>query len=236
MTARDPVEAVLFDLDDTLVRYRRDGREILAAAFEAVGVDPFFPVSAYYERYGDFLDAADSIAQLRRTCFAALAEERGRDPSVGRAVADSYEAERDYADVELLAGADDALTSLSAAGYRLAVVTNAPPETQAPKLDASGVGERVETTVYAGHETAAKPSPEPFSLALDRLDVGPAAAVHVGNSPSSDVAGARAAGLRSAWMPDGEYGDASVEADFRLESLSSLVPPPWEEISRGGSR
>lgn len=236
MTGDDPVEAVLFDLDDTLVRYRRTGREVLAAAFESAGVDPLFPVEAYNDRYDDFLDSTDSISELRRECFAALAEERGRDPAVGRVVADAYEAERDYADVELLPGADDVLSSLSAAGYRLAVVTNAPPETQTPKLDASGVGDRVETAVFAGHEAAAKPSPDPFRVALDRLGVEPTAAVHVGNSPTSDVDGARAAGLRSVWIPDAEYGDASVESDFRLESLSDLVPPPWEAVSRGRRR
>lgn len=44
MRCRTPTvqpDAVLFDLDDTLCRYRRSGSELLAAAFERTGRDPF---------------------------------------------------------------------------------------------------------------------------------------------------------------------------------------------------
>jgi putative hydrolase of the HAD superfamily len=227
---REPVEAVLFDLDDTLLRYRRPPGEVLAAAFETVGVEPLFPVSAYYDRFSEFADRTGSMAELRRECFAALCRDRGHDPGVGREVADAYAAARDHRDVELLPGARETVERL-ASDYRLGVVTNGPPDAQRQKLDASGLEPTFDTVVYAGTDAPAKPAPEPFALALDNLGVDAAAAVHVGNSPESDVAGAHAAGLRSVWIPDvgRDSDEASVEADYRLGSLSELRSPPWTE-------
>jgi len=45
-----------------------------------------------------------------------------------------------------------------------------------------------------------KPDPRIFEIALDRLDVTPAETIMVGDSPSADVAGAHAAGLRAALL------------------------------------
>ena len=45
-----------------------------------------------------------------------------------------------------------------------------------------------------------KPDPRIFHLALGRLGIAPEQAVMVGDSPSADVAGARAAGARAALL------------------------------------
>ncbi|QIB75077.1 HAD family hydrolase [Halogeometricum borinquense] len=226
-----PVEAVLFDLDDTLVRYRRSPGSLLGEAFEACGTDHLFPVEAYYDLFGEFADRTSSMAELRRECFAAICESRGYDPETGRQVADAFAEARDHRNVEFLPGAERVLRTF-AGRYRLGVVTNGPQDAQAQKIDASGVGEYVETVVYAGHETAAKPAPDAFTLALDRLDVAPEDAVHVGNSVESDVAGANAAGVGSVWVPDSSgdvkpIPDDAPGPDYRIESVSALLPPPW---------
>ncbi|SFR54247.1 HAD family hydrolase [Halogeometricum limi] len=221
-------DAVLFDADDTLLRYRRSPGALLEEAFEACDTDPLFPVEAYYDRFDEFAAETETMAELRRECFAALCESRGYDADTGRRVADAFAAARDHRNVELLPGARRVLRAF-ADRYRLCVVTNGPRDAQAQKLDASGVDEYVETVVYAGHETAAKPDPEPFLLALDRLGVAPADAVHVGNSLDSDVRGGNAAGLSTVWMSASSAGtDPSAPApDYRIDSLADLLPPPW---------
>ena len=64
-------DGVTFDLDDTLVSYRRPPRELLAAAFESVGVEPLFGVEAYHDRFAEFNDRTSSMDALREACFAA---------------------------------------------------------------------------------------------------------------------------------------------------------------------
>ena len=215
-------EAVLFDVDDTLCRYRRTGDELLAAAFERTGADPFIALEEYHDRYPEFVDNSDSVIDLRAQCFAAIAEEKGRDPSVGRRIAAVYADERDHGNVEPLAGVESAL---GAVGDRpLGVVTNGAPAMQSAKLEALGLADAFDVVVHAGYDTPAKPSPAPFEAALSALSVRPEQAVHVGNSLRSDVAGARAAGVGAVWLA--EEADPSTvpdpEPDHAISTLSEL--------------
>ncbi|WP_049898976.1 HAD family hydrolase [Halococcus agarilyticus] len=218
------VDTVLFDIDDTLCAYRRSGAEVLAAAFEAAGVEPFFGITDYYDRYSRFVDRTDTIQELRAACFAAIADERGRDPDRGRAVAAAYADERDQWNVDALPGAREAVDRL-ATDHRLGVVTNGAPGMQAKKLAAIGLDDAFEIVVHAGYDAPAKPDPEPFRRALDALDTDPDSTVHVGNSLTSDVPGAQAAGLRAAWLADGSTPDPVPE--YTLDSMADLHEPPW---------
>lgn len=47
---------------------------------------------------------------------------------------------------------------------------------------------------------AAKPDPRIFLAAAERLGLAPAQILHVGDDPQLDIVGARAAGLRTAWI------------------------------------
>jgi putative hydrolase of the HAD superfamily len=222
----NPVDTVLFDLDDTLVTYNRSTQEVLGEAFSAVGVDPFFSAEAYFERYEEFLPTTDSIEQLREACFAAVATDRGRDPALGRDVARAFNARRDHGDVRLLPGARTVVDAFTD-DYRLGIVTNGAPDVQRPKLAAVDLDDAFETVVFAGYDTDPKPETEPFDRALSTLDTTADRAVHVGNSLAADVAGAHAAGLRSVWIP--AYAeDATAEPHYRLDSLTELADRPWD--------
>ncbi len=220
------MDAVLFDLDDTLCAYRRHGREVLADAFETVGVEPLFPVEAYHAAFDDYTDDADTVDELREACFADLAADAGADPAVGRAVARAFAADRDHGNVDLLEGARTALHAL-AADHRLGLVTNGSPEMQSQKLDALGIRDRFGAVVHGGHDAPAKPAPEPFHRALETLAVEPSRAVHVGNSLESDVAGAQAAGVTAVWLRNGSPPAEGVEPDLVIDSLAELVDEPW---------
>jgi HAD superfamily hydrolase (TIGR01509 family) len=222
----DAVETVLFDLDDTLCEYRRPSGELIRVACEAVGVEPFFGRSAYETRYGEFTDESDDVADLRERCFAAIAADRGRDPDLGREVARAFAARRDHANVRPLPGAREAVETL-ARDHRLGVVTNGAPGMQGEKLSALPFADRFETVVHAGYDAPAKPAPDAFHDALAALDGHPERAVHVGNSPTSDVAGAHNAGLRSVWLR-GSDGPGDHRPHFTVDGLAELVTPPWE--------
>lgn len=219
------MDAVLFDLDDTLCRYRVPGRELLDRAFEAVGVEPLFAVEDYHAVYDDYAESADTVEGLREACFADLATQAGVAPDVGRAVARAYAAERDHRNVEPLDGALEAVRTL-ADDHRLGLVTNGAPSMQGQKLDAIGLTDAFETVVHGGHDAPAKPAPEPFHAALDVLDVSPDRTVHVGNNLETDVAGANAAGVRAVWLRSGE-GVGDAVPDYTVDTPAELTDPPW---------
>jgi len=193
MSERD---AVLLDLDGTLCEYARSKNDLLAVAFGELGVDPPFSASDYVERVDLYADRADSMADRRRLCFAELADENGYDPVLGREAADIYAAERDHSNVRFLDGAAEALEYISER-YPLGLVTNGGPDMQDQKIDGLGIRDYFETVVYAGHDVAAKPDPEPFEHALATLETSPDRSIYVGNNYEADVVGAANAGLDS---------------------------------------
>lgn len=222
------VEAVLFDLDDTVWEYRRTKADLLAVAFERVGVEPCFAPDDYRATMRRHLDDVDEVAELRRRCFGDLVSEAGHDRSLGAELAAAYTDERDYRDVRLLPGARETLDAL-AETYRLAAVTNGARVAQEAKFDELDLDDAFECVVYAGEDALAKPDPEPFAVALDELGVPPERAVHVGNSLTNDVVGARRAGIRSVWVPREESGvDGDRRPDFRVDDIGDLRDRPWE--------
>ncbi|ELY97488.1 HAD-superfamily hydrolase [Natrialba chahannaoensis JCM 10990] len=228
MTETIDTDVVCFDLDDTLCTYSQDADEVLSAAFERAGVAQCWDIGAYYDRYRDYLTDSTDILDLRRQCFGDLSVASGHDRAAGEAVADAFEELRDQERIEPLPGARQVVDQL-AGEYRLGLITNGPPKMQRTKLEAIGLDDRFETVVCAGYDTAPKPAAEPFDLALEQLESTPERAVYIGNSLSSDVAGARTAGLRSVWIP--ATGDVppepTPEPTHTLGSLEELATLPW---------
>lgn len=219
------VDAVLFDLDDTLCRYQRAGSELLATAFEQVGVEPLFAVEEYHARYDELLGVVDDMAAFRERCFVEIVEADGGDPALAREVARAFEQERDHAAVELVAGAGEAVEAL-AEDHHLGLVTNGLPDMQREKLVATGLADAFDVSVFAGFDAAAKPDPEPFHVALEELGVDRERAIHVGNSLTTDVPGAKRAGVHAAWLrQDGVEPDPAP--DFVLDELVDLAERPW---------
>jgi len=226
-----PPDAVLFDLDDTLCRYRRSGGALLSVAFERTGLEPFIAAEEYYGRYPEFLEASESMRDLRERCFAAIAAEKGRDPAEGRAVARAYAEERDHGNVERLPGVDTALSACS--DLPVGLVTNGGPEMQARKLETTGLANVFDVVVHAGYDTPAKPNPEPFEAALSALSARPDRSCFLGNSLRSDVAGANAAGLRSVWLAEGEGATPDpFEPDHVISDLEAFSDVLSSNFSR----
>jgi putative hydrolase of the HAD superfamily len=209
----ESVRAVLFDLDLTLCVSTQDADELLAGTFERAGVEPFCEIA-------DLAAVASETPECEsdREFFAALFElaaERvdgvtARDVPAWR-LADAHDALVDHSQVRFRDGAAAALSAARERGP-VGLVTNGGRDTQTTKLDALGIGDAFDATVFCDPAGGVppKPDPTPFERALGDLDVDPEACVHVGDSKASDVVGAHAAGVQSVWVP---YDDASDDAD-----------------------
>jgi putative hydrolase of the HAD superfamily len=141
---------------------------------------------------------AESLLALRRACAAAMAAELPNPPPPAAALELLLEALRFRVFPEVPA----ALDALAAAGCRLAAVSDwdcSLPEA----LATVGLRERFEAVVSSAEVGASKPEPEVFRLALTRLGVAPARALHCGDDPERDCAGAAAAGLGAVLLARG---------------------------------
>jgi putative hydrolase of the HAD superfamily len=235
-----PVRAVTVDLDDTLFPQAAflDGAwRTVAAAGASVGVDR------------DRL-----LSELQRTC--AEGSDRGRiiDRALDRLGAPSQLAPRLVAAFHAHApgslpcypGAADALSRLRAV-VPVACVTDGAPAVQRAKLRALGLVDAFDAVVISDElgRGMRKPHPAPFQRALSALGVAPEFAVHVGDRPDKDVAGANAAGMRAIRVCTGEYRRALARPGAEpmatvptvVAALELLICSlPAERVSAGGAR
>ncbi len=130
-------------------------------------------------------------------------------------------------------GALEAIERLAAAGKRLAVVSNAEGQIE-EDLASTGFGRFLETVVDSAVVGLSKPDPRIFELALARLEAFPEQAVHVGDVPSYDVAGARAAGIEPVLIdPLGLHDDAGC---MTIRSIRELPVLLIDGVVSGGRR
>lgn len=195
------LDAVTVDAFGTLVRLV-DPLAALAVALERHGVArdrdaiarAFAAEAAYYRpRSHEGRDDA-SLERLRRDCAGVFLADLGAPLEAEAFWPDFVGALR----FEAVPGAPEQLARLRARGLELAVVANwdCALAVHLDALELGGFG-AVVTSAEAG---APKPDPAPFRLALDRLGVDPARALHVGDEDVDEV-GARAAGLSFAPAP-----------------------------------
>lgn len=90
----------------------------------------------------------------------------------------------------------EALARASQAGVRRAIVTNLDRHVLDAVLDRTGLDAHVDAAVCSEDARAYKPHPRPFRTALAEIGALPDDAVHVGDNPGEDRAGARATGMQ----------------------------------------
>lgn len=112
------------------------------------------------------------------------------------------------------AGVRQALDRLRAAGLKLAVVSNSEGTIEQMLVEV-GLRPLLDTVVDSTVVGFTKPDPRIFGVALERLGVAAADALMVGDSPSADVDGARAAGIRAALLDPYDFYPWSQAPRFK---------------------
>lgn len=96
---------------------------------------------------------------------------------------------------------DDVIPCLASLhGLRVAVLSNGDQAQQEDKLRRTGLDGRFEIIMTSSALGAAKPDPEAFRLACERLSADPATVTYVGDRLDVDAKAATAAGLRGVWL------------------------------------
>jgi putative hydrolase of the HAD superfamily len=108
--------------------------------------------------------------------------------------------------------------------YRLGVVANYPwSPLVLESLERFGLRRHLGTIVVSGEVGWIKPNARPFTRALVDLGVEPSRALFVGDDLVNDVGGAKALGLRTAWLTGASPDSAEQAADYALERLTDLL-------------
>jgi putative hydrolase of the HAD superfamily len=190
------LDAVTIDAFGTLV-VLEDPTERLGRALAENGVDRppavvaagFRAEASHYRPRSARGRDGDSLAELRAECVGVFLEHVDADLDP-RAFVPSFMSAIRFRPAE---GARDALAALGAAGLELACVANwdISLREQLERLELAASFHTILSSAEAGAE---KPDPAIFEVALSRLGVPAARALHVGDE-AVDEDGARAAGL-----------------------------------------
>ena len=166
-------------------------------------------------------------ARLYRRLLA-LAETPGEPESLDRAASIILREHRaSNAWRRIGSGVRESLARLRGSGFTLAVVSNS-EGTIERMLTEIELRELFDAVVDSAVVGVTKPDPRIFALALERLGVEAAEALMVGASPSADVDGAHAVGIRAAlidtydfypWSRAPRFRDVAAVTDALLASL-----------------
>ena len=195
------ISAISLDLDDTLwpiepVMLRAEQRLDAWLKAHCPRAAEHFPIPAMRALRDRVAGenphlAHDFTAQRRLSLSAALTAHGYGDDHVESAFTEFYAARNQ---VECYTDALPALERL-AAQFPLVSLTNGNAD-----LEKIGLSRFFQFSICARDFGAAKPAPQIFHAVCDRLGLPPDAVLHVGDDPEQDVGGARAAGLRCAWL------------------------------------
>ncbi len=218
--------AVLFDALGTLVRLEPPAPRLRVELARTTGVDVgaeaaergFAAEIAYYldnhMRGGD----AAGLESLRDDCARVLHDALGADGLDRRAVRTAMLASIAFA---AFPDAAPALRELRARGIRLVVVSNWDRSLSAA-LAQAGLDGLIDGVVSSAEVGRAKPAPEPFRAGLELAGVVAPDALFVGDSPDTDIAGARDAGMRALLVARHGQAPAGVDAVASLAAVPSL--------------
>lgn len=204
------LQAVLFDLDDTLhddtSAYHNAAEEVAHEVAAEHGIDAATLKAAYVAESEGFWKrlTADQLrtrlAKVRLELWHSALKNVGLDDlDLAERSADNYHLYRKR-HLALFPGAVDLLRSLRARGIKLGILTNGVSETHHEKIALLQLTELFDAIFLADEVGMVKPDPLLFAHACRTLDGAPAHAAMVGDRYDRDVRGAIEAGLYTIWL------------------------------------
>jgi putative hydrolase of the HAD superfamily len=121
--------------------------------------------------------------------------------------------------VKLFPRVKETLRELRAAGLKLGLLSDFPPEAKLEYLGLSGLWDTALCTESIG---ALKPAIRPFEELAKSLSCRPEQILYVGNSRRYDIAGAKRAGMKAAFLNRGLPVITGIKADFTFRNYRQL--------------
>ena len=118
----------------------------------------------------------------------------------------------------------DRVVRYLAAKYPLTIISNGFKEVQYYKFEHSGLAPYFTHTLISEEVGINKPQPGIFRIALERNGISADEAVMIGDSYSSDIAGAKAAGIDQIWIRDKRMsGLADETATYIVQNVTDII-------------
>jgi putative hydrolase of the HAD superfamily len=217
------IEAVVFDLDNTLVDFMLMKKNAIEAGIRAMidaglefGVDKINrAINTIYQEKGieyqrvfdGMLNALTGRVDQKVLAAGIIAYRRAREATLVP-----------YPHVQMT------LFTLARMGLKLGVISDAPQLEAWLRLCYLNLHHIFDAVVTFEDTGERKPSPEPFRMALSLLQTKPESTIMVGDWEERDILGASNMGMLTAFARYGDtFGTVSTKAAYVLTDISDLI-------------
>jgi HAD superfamily hydrolase (TIGR01549 family) len=205
---RKNVNAVVFDLDDTLLDHQYSSRCGLAALKQEYQFLRTVPLEDLEqenfrlrnELHIESMGGGLSLEQVRIERFRRLFRFVGVEVTTETAKTALVHFRRNYQTARRPIDGVVALLKKLRAIVKIGVISNHMVQEQREKLSVCGIDRFIDVLVVSEEVGFAKPDRVIFEVTLDRLNSTAAEAVMIGDTWETDIIGAHRAGIRSIWL------------------------------------
>lgn len=227
------IEAILFDLDETLIdAYAGLNAAHLAVVEKLLEYFPSFLSNWTTEKLREKLQELDDKMNIqtrydRDKWWPKFLREFGIDRELGSPQIGELTQTYWNTYIRVAKPYDSAkplLERLKEKDLDLGIVTDTDRSGVPKKRRISGLefSDLFDVIIVGGEDTErTKPDPEPFELAASRLDLNPSQCAFVGDKPFTDIKGAKSAGMKTILVRRREWGEDNGP-DFIVDSLEEL--------------
>lgn len=234
------LDAILFDLGDTLVNFGmglaetkvvfKEGSLSTYSYLKTLG-KPLPRIEDYYKAHYRAMNRAYLWSRIccRDFCYSEVLRRATLKLGIKLTLAERKElAWRWYQPIadkaRLDAGVKEMLEKFSELGIKLAIVSNTlvPGYCLDRHLSALGLLRYFPVRVYSSQTGIRKPHRRIFEIALERLSVRPSDACFVGDVPSADIKGGHRAGMRTVFKPSIKSGWRTYSPDVTIQTITDL--------------
>lgn len=221
LLSQDPFHAVLFDMDNTLFDFVAAMKRGCAAATEYLGAGTTDQLLSYYLRGRYHIEDHANLQDF-------MQETTGFTVDKYLAAVKAFE-DAKYSALSPYPGIPALLSDLTAAGYTLAIVTDAYSYSAEDRLSRTGLLPYFTRIIAYDTTGYKKPHHAPFECAMDLLNVRPHETIYIGDSIRRDIEPALALGMAAIYAA---YGDRNFFEAARSCPAKVLIATTPDDIRK----
>ena len=217
------IKAIIFDLDNTLLDFVKMKQFAVKASIRAMN-EAGLNVDEE-SGYKDVMELYMTTGWENQLVFDDYLKQTNGEVS-NKILAAGVVAYRRAREATLLVypNVNKTLIELLKAQIRLAVVSDAPSREAWMRLYYLNLHHVFDPVLTFDDTGARKPSPKPFKLALDKMNVGPDEALMIGDWPDRDVVGAKQIGMKTIFARYGDtFGTKESGADWDVNDIYKVI-------------
>ena len=217
------IKAIIFDLDNTLLDFVKMKRFAVKAAVTAMNeaglhvnekkaFDDIFDLYInkgweYQQVFDDYLHQTTGKVSNKVLAAGIVSYRRARE-----------------ATLLVYPNVNKTLIELIKMGIKLAVVSDAPSREAWMRLYYLNLHHVFDPVLTYDDSGSRKPSPKPFLMALDKLNIKSSEGLMIGDWPERDVVGAKQIGMKTIFARYGDtFGTIDSGADWDIDDIYDIV-------------